>query len=146
MGLYLLNQTIIDSYVHVSLIVIYFKEEGTFTMVTISTAKNMLTLINVFTVKPEHQQQLLDILVEADQTVMKNLPGYISANFHRSLDGTKVTNYTQWESMEALDAMLHNPAAMPHLQLIRQIAEKVEPARYEVVYSYSADAELATAQ
>ncbi len=110
-------------------------------MVTISTRENVLTLINVFTVKPEHQQELLDILVDVDQKVMRSLPGYISANFHRSLDGTKVTNYTQWESVEALDAMLRNPAAMPHLQLIRQIAEKVEPARYEVVYSCSAGAE-----
>ncbi len=106
-------------------------------MTTITTGRNILTLINVFTVKPENQQQLLDILIDADSLIISTLPGYISANFHRSLDGTKVTNYTQWESAQALDAMLKNPRAMPHLQSIRELAEKIEPGRYEVVYSES---------
>jgi heme-degrading monooxygenase HmoA len=104
-------------------------------MTTITAGRKILTLINVFTVKPENQQRLIDILIEADQSVIKTLPGYISANFHRSLDGTKVTNYTQWESAEALEAMLKHPKALPHLQAIRELAEKVEPGRYEVVYS-----------
>jgi len=112
-------------------------------MVTITTDKQVLTLINVFTVKPEHQQQLIDILVEADQTIMKRLPGYISASIHRSLDRTKVTNYARWENAEALEAMLHNPEAIPHLQALRQIAEKVEPCRYEVVYSAEAEQDVA---
>ena len=106
-------------------------------MTTITAGRKILTLINVFTVKPEHQQRLIDILVEADQSVIKTLPGYISANFHRSLDGTKVVNYTQWESAEALDAMLKHPASMPHLKAIRELVEKFEPVRYEVVYSES---------
>ena len=104
-------------------------------MTAITTGRKILTLINVFTVRPENQQRLIDILVEADKSVIKTLPGYISANIHRSLDGTKVTNYAQWESVEALEAMLKNPAAVPHLHALRQLAEKVEPGRYEVVYS-----------
>lgn len=106
-------------------------------MTTITAGRKILTLINVFTVKPENQQRLIDVLTEADQSVIKELPGYISANFHRSLDGTKVTNYAQWESNEALEAMLKHPQAMLHLQTVRELAEKVEPARYEVVYSES---------
>lgn len=106
-------------------------------MATITAGRKIMTLINVFTVKPENQQRLIDVLVEADQSVIKTLPGYISASFHRSLDGTKVTNYTQWESAETLNAMLQNPLAMPHLQTIRELVEKFEPTRYEVVYSES---------
>ena len=112
-------------------------------MVTITTDNQVLTLINVFTVKPEHQQQLIDILIEADQAIMKRLPGYVSASIHRSLDGTKVTNYARWSNAEALEAMLHNPEAIPHLQALRQIAEKVEPSRYEVVYSAEAEQDAA---
>lgn len=105
--------------------------------ISVTKDKNMVTLINVFTVKPENQQELIDVLVEADRTVIKKLPGYISANFHRSLDGTKVTNYAQWESNEALDAMLKHPEAGKHLQEVRRLAEKFEAGRYVVVYSES---------
>ena len=103
-------------------------------MTTIATERKILTLINVFTVRPEKQQQLINVLVEAGESVMKTLPGFISANLHRSLDGTKVTNYAQWESREAWEAMLHNPLAIPHLHACTELAEKAEPYLYEVVY------------
>jgi heme-degrading monooxygenase HmoA len=108
-------------------------------MVTIAPfqEKKILTVINIFTVEPENQERLINVLIEADQLI-KMLPGYISTNVHRSLDGTKVTNYTQWENAEALDAMLHNPAARTHLQELYQLAVKVEPTRYEVIYSAEA--------
>ena len=66
-------------------------------MTTISTQHDVVTLIvtliNVFTVAPEDQQRLLDLLVEATESVMNGLPGFVSANRHKSLDGTKVTTY-----------------------------------------------------
>jgi quinol monooxygenase YgiN len=73
-------------------------------MTTISTEKNLVTLINVFTVAPENQQRLIDLLVEATQGTMRNQPGYISANIHKSLDGTRVTNYAQWRSQADFEA------------------------------------------
>lgn len=108
-------------------------------MVTITTSqeRKILTVINVFTVKPENQERLIQILLEADRLI-KLLPGYISTNIHRSLDGGKVTNYTQWENASALDAMLNNPETRPHLQELYQLAVKIEPARYEVIYSAEA--------
>ena len=108
-------------------------------MVTITTfqERKILTVINVFTVEPEKQERLISVLLEADQ-LMKMLPGYVSASFHRSLDGTKVTNYAQWESVEALNAMLRNPEARPHLEELQQLVVKMEPTRYEVVYTAEA--------
>jgi hypothetical protein len=41
---------------------------------------------------------LVDVLVDATQTVMRKQPGFISANIHRSFDGTRVTNYAQGSS------------------------------------------------
>jgi heme-degrading monooxygenase HmoA len=104
-------------------------------MATISEGKKILTVINIFTVRPEDQQRLVDVLVAADTAVIKELPGYISANVHRSIDGTKVTNYAQWESNAALEAMLKHPEASAHLREIRQIAVEMNLGRYEVVYS-----------
>ena len=65
-------------------------------MTRISRRDGVVTLINVFTVAPEDQQRLLGLLVEATESVMNKLPGFVSANLHKSLDGTKVTNYAQW--------------------------------------------------
>jgi Antibiotic biosynthesis monooxygenase len=67
-------------------------------MVTIAKDKDVVTLINVFTVAPEDQQRLVDVLVDATQAVMRKQSGFIWANIHRSLDGTRVTNYVQWRS------------------------------------------------
>lgn len=101
---------------------------------TISTEQDVVTLVNVFTVKPENQQRLVDVLVEATETAMNGLPGYVSANIHRSLDGTRVVNYAQWRSREDFEAMLENPEAAPHMQEAAELAEKYEPYLYEVSF------------
>jgi quinol monooxygenase YgiN len=103
-------------------------------MVTISKDNDVVTLINVFTVRPEHQQRLVDVLVNATQTVMRKQSGFVSANIHRSLDGTRVTNYAQWQSPEAFEAMLQNQEAAEHMGEAARIAEKFEPHLYEVSF------------
>ena len=60
---------------------------------TIEKGRSVLTLINIFTVEPEKQQKLVALLIEATEQTMKNMPGFVSANIHRSLDGKKVVNY-----------------------------------------------------
>jgi hypothetical protein len=50
-----------------------------------------VTLINVFTVAPENQQRLIDLLTEITGRSVRHAPGFLSARLHRSLDGTKVT-------------------------------------------------------
>ena len=85
-------------------------------MTRIDTDRNLVTLINVFTVDPERQQPLVDLLVRATDETMSKLPGFISANIHRSLDGTRVTNYAQWRSQADFEAMLRNPEAGQHMR------------------------------
>ena len=64
---------------------------------------------------------------------MRQQPGFISANIHRSLDGTKVTNYAQWRSVEDFEAMLKNPAVVPRMEEAAALAAKFGSALYEVV-------------
>jgi Antibiotic biosynthesis monooxygenase len=47
---------------------------------------------------PDSQQQLIDLLDEATNQVIRHRPGFISANIHASLDGTRVVNHAQWRS------------------------------------------------
>ena len=48
-----------------------------------------ITLINVFSVDSGRQDQLIQLLYEATE---KDQPGFVSANIHKSLDGTRVVN------------------------------------------------------
>ncbi len=105
-------------------------------MVTIQTGNSVATLINIFTVEPENQQKLVDMLIEATEDIMKNMPGFISANIHKSADGTRVTNYAQWRSKEDFAAMLKDSEAVEHMKSITEIAAS-DAHTYEVVESVS---------
>lgn len=107
-----------------------FAQKGA-AMSTIQKGSNILTLINVFIVKPEKQSELVKLLIDATETTMKNVPGFISANIHRSFDGKKVVNYAQWESMDSFEAMRKNPAATQHMKAAAALAD-FEPILCEV--------------
>ena len=101
---------------------------------TISVENEVMTLINVFTVEPDRQQQLVALLVEATDAVMTNMPGFISANIHRSADGTRVVNYAQWRSAADFAAMRSHPSAIPHLHEAGALAQ-FDPIVCEVVHT-----------
>ncbi len=69
-------------------------------MPTIQANSGVITQINVFTVKPENQQALVDHLIRA-ASVGRQIPGWKSISIHKSIDGTAVVNYAQAENMEA---------------------------------------------
>jgi heme-degrading monooxygenase HmoA len=99
---------------------------------TISTEHDVMTLINVFTVEPADQKELIDVLVEAT-TVMRQIPGFVSANLHRSRDGKRVVNYVQWRTVQHFQAMLEDPGAMPHMQRAAELAT-YDPIICDVTY------------
>lgn len=86
-----------------------------------------VVLLNVFEVQPERADALLSALARATDEVMAQRPGFISANFHRSLDGRSVVNYAQWESVEAFDAMRADPAAQVHMRECAALCERFTP-------------------
>ncbi|MGA9524036.1 MAG: antibiotic biosynthesis monooxygenase family protein [Myxococcaceae bacterium] len=98
---------------------------------TIAASAPVVTLINVFEVSAEKQSALIDILEKATIEVMQHLPGFISANIHRSLDGTRVANYAQWRSADDFKRMLANPEAQVHMAEATAIA-LAAPVLYRV--------------
>ena len=98
---------------------------------TISASAPVVTLINVFTVEPARQQELVGLLVAATEEIMQHQPGFISANIHTSTDGERVVNYAQWESKQAFRAMLANPQVLEHIAAIARFAH-AEPSLYSV--------------
>jgi quinol monooxygenase YgiN len=91
-----------------------------------------ITFINVFIVDPANQVELVRILTQVTEGIVRHKTGFISARLHRSFDGKKVTMYAQWQSIEAYQAMRDDPAPRPYLEQALAIA-KFEPGMYEVV-------------
>jgi quinol monooxygenase YgiN len=106
--------------------------EGRQEMTTIVANSQLITSITVFTVAPENQQQLVDLLVRAGQEAIQKHPGFISINIHKSLDKTQVVSYSQWQSRQAFEDALQHATVIPYVQAVLKIAT-LEPHFYEVV-------------
>jgi quinol monooxygenase YgiN len=92
----------------------------------------VVTLVNVFALNiTADQDELIRLLDEATEKVMRHLDGFVSASIHRSLDGSKVVNYAQWRSREAFEAMLQNTEARRHMAKAYELS-KPEPSLYKV--------------
>jgi quinol monooxygenase YgiN len=101
------------------------------TTTTISEGSSPVTLINVFSVDPDKQDELIRLLNEATEKAMKQQPGFVSANIHKSFDGTRVVNYAQWRSEDDFKTMMKNPQAGEHMKRAAALA-KYDPHLYTV--------------
>lgn len=61
-----------------------------------------------FRMPPENQPRMVELAKEHVGPAM-SLPGLVSANFHRSLDGERVINYGQWDNEEAIYTLTQRP-------------------------------------
>lgn len=59
------------------------------------------------TVRPEHQQKVIDALRSIDAII--DLPGLRSLRVHRSLDGEKLLSEMRWASAEAFQQAGQHP-------------------------------------
>ena len=107
-------------------------------MPSISKGNRPMTVINVFTVAPDRQMRLVDLLTRATESSVRHVPGFVAAALHRSLDGTKVTMYAQWRSPEDYEQMRSRPDTSPFLAEAMTIAT-FEPGLYEVVDVFAPD-------
>lgn len=96
----------------------------------------MIIFINVFTVAPENQPRLIELLTRATYEFVSCAPGFAGSTLHRGLDGTKVTMYAQWRSLEDYEAMRRDPGPLPFLTEALTIAT-FEPGMYEVARSFA---------
>ncbi len=107
-------------------------------MTTISKNNECITFINVFTTEPVNQLKLVELLTHVTENFVRKANGFMSASLHRSLDGTKVTMYAQWHSMDDYQSMREDPAPLLYLTDALKIA-KFEPGVYEVVEIFDAE-------
>ena len=105
-------------------------------MATIRVNDGVVTQINVFTVAPEKQQELIDLLSEA-AAFASGVPGWISASIHRSHDGTKVVNYAQSKDLESAQSIINALREAGWLERNKALGE-AHPGLYEVVFTRTA--------
>jgi hypothetical protein len=105
-------------------------------MPEIKANSGVVTQINVFTVKPENQQALIDLLIESARSVC-HIPGWKSASIHRGLDGKSVVNYAQSSDMNSQGRIVASLRDNGFLDGNKQLGE-AHPALYEVVFALEA--------
>jgi quinol monooxygenase YgiN len=91
-----------------------------------------VTLVNVFDVEAEKQQQLVDLLIDGTEKVMQHRPGFVSVNLLASNDGTRVVNYAQWRSPDDVKATMADPNVQGYARRAAELAQAA-PHVYSVV-------------
>ncbi|MEL6439636.1 MAG: antibiotic biosynthesis monooxygenase [Cyanobacteria bacterium J06621_8] len=104
-------------------------------MATLSLDNSLLTVIIIFRVEPQQQQELIDAIKEFLSTVTQQ-PGFVSANLHRSTDGVKVANYAQWSSKSDFEAFRNNKAVQQQAARLFEF-DQPDSHVYEIVTSAS---------
>lgn len=91
-------------------------------LTTLDPDSGHVTTINTYTVTPDRAEEVLAYLVRSAEETVRYVPGFLSFNFHLSLDRTQIVNYGQWESREAVIAARENP------KIVALMAETVKVA------------------
>ncbi|MFC5740526.1 antibiotic biosynthesis monooxygenase family protein [Dyella tabacisoli] len=118
-----------DIYDHVGVFIVPKKE-------AVIRADDTVTFINVFDVEPSKQQELINVLNEGVEKVIRKRPGFISVSILASKDGTRVVNYAQWRSLDDIKATREDPSAAPYAQKSAELA-KATPHVYSVASIHS---------
>ncbi len=104
-------------------------------MATIAVNNEVITVIVIFSVESERQQELIDAIAKFSETV-KQQPGFVSANLHKSIDGVKVANYAQWQSQADYQNFIDNAEVQAKAAKLREF-NPPDAHIYELVISES---------
>jgi quinol monooxygenase YgiN len=110
-------------------------------MPTIAKHNQVITVIILFAVEPEQQQELINAIGEFVEAEVKHQPGFVSSSIHKSLDGLRVMNYAQWKSLEEYKAFLNNSQVQARGDKLSNF-HLLDSHVYEVVISLPEEADL----
>jgi heme-degrading monooxygenase HmoA len=99
---------------------------------TIDPNAKVVTFINIYEVAPEKQAELAELLSAGTDQTLRHMPGFVSVNIHRSTDGHRVANSTQWASQDEFERMGKSPEAQALFRKFAAVAKSVAPAVYQV--------------
>lgn len=101
-------------------------------LTTLDPNSGVITTINTYTVMPERADEVLEYLIRSANETVRYVSGFISFNFHLSLDRTQIVNYGQWESRAAVAAARENPKIMALMAETAKVAGPSKSMPYEL--------------
>jgi quinol monooxygenase YgiN len=96
-----------------------------------------VTFISVFDVDASDQQELVGLLTEGTEEVMRHRPGFVSVSVLASNDGTRVVNFAQWRSHADVKATFADPEAQRYAHRAAELAVAT-PHVYSVAFVHHA--------
>ncbi|MQY26700.1 antibiotic biosynthesis monooxygenase family protein [Nocardia aurantia] len=93
---------------------------------------------NVIEVDPAKQKELIELLNEATETVIRHRPGFVSVTLFASVDGSKVINLAQWASPDDAKATMGDPAAQEFAKRTAALG-KPSPGVYKIVSEFKGE-------
>lgn len=94
---------------------------------------DVATFINVFTVEATQQDILVHRIQSDAENTISRQTGFIKAIIYRSLDGSKVINVVQWESIEASRAIHRNSDIAAGFASYQELGVEMDLRYYEIV-------------
>jgi quinol monooxygenase YgiN len=91
--------------------------------------------MDTFRCAPEDQDTVVQVNVDIVERVARESPGFVSATVHRSLDGTRVINYLQWQTAADLASMQRSAQFQ---EIARGFAGLIEFDPHEVTIAHIA--------
>jgi heme-degrading monooxygenase HmoA len=102
-------------------------------MPQIQADKQPVTQITIVESEPDKQAEALSLMTERAR-FMARQPGFISISLHRSLDGRRIVNYVQWQSLDLLRSAHQSPEFRKECGHFDQLTDEIDPHLYEVAH------------
>jgi len=87
-----------------------------------ATARNPVTLVNILSVEPHKQQELVDLLRQNTESVIMTLKGWIATDLIASSDGKRVVIHSRWDNAADIEAMRADPRMQAYFPKIKALA------------------------
>ncbi|MGY4399145.1 quinol monooxygenase YgiN [Sphingomonas sp. UYAg733] len=97
----------------------------------------MTTLLNILTVDPADQEELLATLQENTDTVIRTLDGWISTTLIAAADGARVIIHSQWRDAAAVEGMRNDARMVPYFPKVAALAS-LDSIFGEIAYTTAA--------
>jgi quinol monooxygenase YgiN len=97
----------------------------------------MTTSLIPLTVDPANQGQVLDMLRDNINTVIRMLGGWIATDLIATADGTRIVIHSQWRDAAAVAAMQTDPRMVAYYPKLAALAT-IEAIMGEVVHAAKA--------
>src|SRR5438445_7385409 len=103
-----------------------------------SNSKSEAVFVNVIEVDPSRYQELVAIVMEGNETVIRHRDGFISALIAATPDQSRVATVARWKSADAMKALQSDPVVMEYVKRTAAVARPKQGV-FTIVAEYRPD-------